>query len=657
MARKLLLILCIFLVVPLFSGCGESLKFWKRKKEAQVVNKKLPPFEELFNRTVEMYNSKEYKDAINSLLFLRENYPQKVAYQSRITLYLADSHFHQKEYPEAIANYEEFIKLYPTSPDTPYAYFQIGMSNYKQKRTYDRDATFVRKALKNFKKVLEISPPGILVNESIRMIALCKRELAMHDLFVADFYLRTHHYKPAILCYKDVLRTYPNIKVRDRAHLGIAKAYLKLKKKNDAFRHLSYVARNYPSSPYGKNAWKILQKKFKVASIDQLPMVTFPERKPVKKAMPEMLKKNEGKTKGQKVATGKAIHEVPAKPLVKTASKHEPELKPHVYFPKVTSVQEKPSVYYPPVKTTVEKHPSPQVAKASVSPKEVKSEEEKKQAKQHKAGKVEAIERSSTKPAVHPTIKVKELQTVEKAPAKVAKKVAKAPAQGIEKAARKGPEAEKNPTKVREIKQKEKVAGAQEAAPPGKSGRAALKKKKGQVEKVKKTPATVKKMVKTDKLPPKGEKETSSGLVGALDTRQPIHITSDHVEAKQGKDSVRFYGNVEAKQKDVILKSDDLTAFYTKGGKAIDKIIAHGNVSIKQRNKKVVCGKAIFYNAKRWIVLEDSPTAWDGNNKISGGKMILLLEKNEIQILGTKKKPTELIIYPEKKPDLLKSPK
>ena len=161
----------------------------------------------------------------------------------------------------------------------------------------------------------------------------------------------------------------------------------------------------------------------------------------------------------------------------------------------------------------------------------------------------------------------------------------------------------------------------------------------------------MKKKVKTDRLPPKKEKKgegASLGPVGAIDTRLPIHISSDHVEAQQGKNSVRFYGNVVVKQRDVTLKCDDLTAFYAAGGKAIDRIIAHGNVSIKQQNKKVTCGKAIFYNAARKIVLENSPTAWDGENKLSGSKMVLLLEKNEIQILGSKKKPTELVIYPEK---------
>ncbi len=146
-------------------------------------------------------------------------------------------------------------------------------------------------------------------------------------------------------------------------------------------------------------------------------------------------------------------------------------------------------------------------------------------------------------------------------------------------------------------------------------------------------------------------------MVGAIDTRLPIHISSDQVEAKRGKNSVRFYGNVVVKQKDVTMKCDDLTAYYAKGEKAIDKIVAHGNVSITQRNKKVVCGKATFYNAERKIVLEEAPTAWDGDNKISGGRMILLLEKNEIQILRSRKKPTELVIYPDKNPNLKGEPK
>ncbi len=623
MAKKLVVVLCIFLMIPFISGCGDSLKFWKKNKETEVVHKKLPPFNVLFKRTVEMYNSKQYKDAINSFLFLRENYPQETAYQSRITLYLADSHFHQKEYPEAIANYQEFIKLYPTNPDVVYAYFQIGMCYYKQRRSYDRDASFVRDAIKNFKKVLDIAPPGVLVNESIRMITMCQRELARHDLFIADFYMRTHHYKSAIFRYENVLQTFPDLKIYDRVHLGIGKAYLKLHNMDAALRHLSFVARRYPNSPYGKEAWKLLQKDFKITSRDQLPVVIFP----VGPKIPA--------SSGHAVAKKKPAEKVPVQMAQKARTQSAPskpspaaEAKPHVYLPKITKIQQRPSVYSPPVNQVVSPAPQKTVPPAPSGTSSTPSTTAK------AASTPPPVPSKKTKVAAakpHPT----EATTVSPKTPEPPKTASAPPKPKTEK---------KSPEPIPASKQKTPPKMVQAAKKP--------------LSPPKKTVAVpnVKRMVKTDTLPPK--KETSgSGLVGALDTRLPIHITSDHVEAQQARNSVRFYGKVVARQKHVTLKCDTLTAYYAKGGKAIDKIVAHGHVVITQLNKKVTCAKAIFYNAQRKIELEGTPVvAWDGPNRITGNKMILLLEKNEIQILGSKRKPTELLIYPNQKPELLKTP-
>ena len=624
MAKKLALVLCIFLIGTFVTGCGESLMFWKKKKEIEVVHKKLPPFKTLFERTVEMYNSKQYKSAIDSFLFLRENYPQETAYQSRITLYLADSHYHQKEYPEAIANYREFIKLYPTSPDVPYAYFQIGMCNYKQRRSYDRDATFVRKAIKSFKKVLDIAPPGVLVNESIRMIALCQHELALHDLFIANFYYRTHHYKSAIFRYEDILRTFPDFKIYDQAHLGIGKSYLKLKKRNEAYRHLSYVARNFPDTRYGKEAWKLLQKDFKISSADQLPIVTFQiaPTVPLKlsKGTSASTLKKEGNPYPEKASKKPLRKQVKAsvKPVPLSEKISVAAIKPHTYFPKITKIQQKPSIYAPPVKKTIEAR----LAKKSPLP-----------------------------PTPSKATKVKRHKN---APKPRATSTHIAPPQMAQRASEPPPLKSTPPAPARTTAKMKSASNPPAPIQIQKNG--GHKKKRPAFHKPEKRPTHIGKMVKTDTLPPEKVPKPSSGLIGALDTRKPIHITSDHVSAKQGKNAVRFYGRVVVKQQNITLTCDNLTAFYAAGGKAIDKIIAHGNVVITQLNKKVKCGKAIFYNAERKIELEGSPIAWDGSNRISGNKMVLLLDKNEIQILGSSKKPTELVIYPNAKPDLLKRP-
>ncbi len=634
MSKKIALILCLALFIPLVTGCGESLKFWKKKSEVEVVNKKLPPFEQLFNRTVEMYNAKQYKDAIQAFLFLRENYPRKGSYQARITLYIADSHYKLKEYPEAIANYEEFIKLYPTSPDVPYATFQIGMSYYKQRRTYDRDATFVRKAITYFEKVLRISPPGVLVNESIRMIAFCQRELSLHEFFIADFYLRTHHYKAAILRFKGILRKFYSLKVQDRAHLGIAKAYLKLKNRNAAYRHLSFVAKHYPQTPYGKEAWKLLQKDYKVAALKDLPNVTFPRKMPAETVQ-------DIETTSEK----KAIHKTSEETAAPEKEKKEaaPASKPAAVKVAKKAPAPAPKVYYPPVGKTVKVKKEKSMPEEKTSTPAPAAKEVTKTATKPAPEKPVTVQPKAEKPVaqINKTRESEEVTAEKEAPAPPKAEVKAKPAAA--------------PAPPAEVVKKTKVKSPPPAPEKGKASTQALHKapetKPSKVAKAEKETPKVKTLVKTDRLPPKGRKaagDNSLGPVGAIDTRLPIHIASDHVEAQQGKNSVRFYGNVVVTQKDVTMKCDDLTAFYVAGGKAIDRIIAHGNVSISQRDKKVMCGRAVFYNAARKIVLEKSPTAWDGKNKLSGNKMVLLLDKNEIQILGSRKKPTELVIYPEK---------
>ena len=688
MTKKIALGLCILMILPFATGCMDSLKFWNKKKEVELVNKKLPPFEVLFNRTMELYNNKQYKKAIDSFLFLRENYPSNTTYQSRITLYLADSHYKLKEYPEALVSYKDFIKFYPRNPDIPYAWFQIGMSNYKQRRTYDRDASFTRKGMAAFKKVLQVSAPGVLTNESIRMIAYCQRDLALHEMFVADFYYRTHHYKSAILRYSSILTTYKNIKVADRAHLGIARAYLKLKEKDKALPHLGFVARYYPLTPSGKTAWKILGGTYHITSRGQLPDTSLFAKQSSEKLPPKSLVCPPPK----KAAPAKKIKTVPTPAPVSSTKK----LKPHVYLPKITKTEKKQTAYLPPVKKGKEQAiPSqPVVQKPLVTG---KSKPVKTSIPAKKS--TEAVKSSSAFSAPSPEKTPELIVQKKKAPPtqkkQPVKKVAKSkPAKPVpakttsvkpvlKKEAQKSPSAEVSgkglkqkaaapavkkttmkPAPKKHLKKPvvKKVAKNDSSSPPpkvitkkiSKKARVKVPSSEKKVAPVA-TPPHVKKMVKTDTLPPAKKKKAKapsdvSGLVGAMDTRLPINITSDHVIAKQGKNYVKFKGNVIAKQKNVTLSCENLTAYYAKGGKAIDRIIAEKNVIITQLNKKVRCGKATFYNAKRKIILEHAPRAWDGNNRISGDKMILLLEKNEIRILGSSRKPTELVIYPDKKP-------
>ena len=75
-------------------------------------------------------------------------YPDSV-YASKAKLGIADSYFRDKDSASLImaaAEYQEYVNLYPYSPDAVYAKHQIGMCYFKQMKKPERDQpnTFTR---------------------------------------------------------------------------------------------------------------------------------------------------------------------------------------------------------------------------------------------------------------------------------------------------------------------------------------------------------------------------------------------------------------------------------------------------------------------------------------------------------------------------------
>jgi lipopolysaccharide export system protein LptA len=136
-------------------------------------------------------------------------------------------------------------------------------------------------------------------------------------------------------------------------------------------------------------------------------------------------------------------------------------------------------------------------------------------------------------------------------------------------------------------------------------------------------------------------------LVAAADENtQPIHITSNSMEAETKTNTVIFKGNVVAKQKDMTITSDELTAVYS-DGKELKEVLATGNVRITQQNKIAAAEKALFLNAERKIILTGNPKVWEGRDVISGDRIIYFIDENRTIVEGGKER-VKATIHPKK---------
>lgn len=147
---------------------------------------------------------------------------------------------------------------------------------------------------------------------------------------------------------------------------------------------------------------------------------------------------------------------------------------------------------------------------------------------------------------------------------------------------------------------------------------------------------------------------------------KPIHITSDRFDAYTEQRMAVFSGNVVVTQGDTTINSDEFRLYYKKeveGGRKsnqfmrpggaqsgdIEKIEAKGNVTIKQQEKIVTGGLAVFYNDEQKVIVTENPVMKDGDNVIRGDTIIFFMAENKGMVKGSPNQRVTATIYPEEK--------
>ncbi|MFA5905316.1 MAG: outer membrane protein assembly factor BamD [Desulfobacula sp.] len=193
--------LFLFFTVFLFCGCSLFETSHQMNRNA----------EELVSEGSSAFMDKDYKEAIKAYTNLKDWYPFS-KYAILAELKIADSHFFLEEYDEAILAYEEFEKLHPKNEAIPYIIYQTGLSWFNQIGTVDRDHTPAMNSLTQFNRLIDQFPQSEYAQKAKEQIAKCIANIAGHELYVANFYMRTNKYAAALKRYENIVEKYPSSK-------------------------------------------------------------------------------------------------------------------------------------------------------------------------------------------------------------------------------------------------------------------------------------------------------------------------------------------------------------------------------------------------------------------------------------------------------------
>jgi len=211
------------------AGCGllpeeqDETKGWSAQK--------------LYTEAQTALSNGDYTNAIKYYEKLEARYPfGRYAMQSQLDV--AYAYYRSEEPDQAIAAADRFIKLYPNSPATPYAYYLKGIVNfnlslgllerYLPTDPSQRDAGAAREAYKDFEELVRRFPDSEYAKDARQRMLYLRNNLARYEVHVARYYLNRAAYLAAANRAGYVVEHFPRSPAVRDALIVMAEAYDKL---------------------------------------------------------------------------------------------------------------------------------------------------------------------------------------------------------------------------------------------------------------------------------------------------------------------------------------------------------------------------------------------------------------------------------------------
>ncbi len=122
-----------------------------------------------------------------------------------------------------------------------------------------------------------------------------------------------------------------------------------------------------------------------------------------------------------------------------------------------------------------------------------------------------------------------------------------------------------------------------------------------------------------------------SPFAAGLDSLEEVRVVADRMEAESLSNKVTFSGNVKAKQNDIVIYTENLTFFYSRGDnkkeKGVERAELEGDVRIIQQDRMATADSALFLNLERKIVLTGQAEVHQAGNVVKGDEIVYFIDE------------------------------
>ncbi len=236
------------------AGCASKDDSIDLSKYVETID----PADKLYNEALANLNAGRLSEASKKFEAIDRQHPY-TEWARKALVMGAFTNYRQGKFEEAISAAQRYNTLYPTSPESAYAYYIIGLSYFRQIPDVTRDQAASRRAISAMQEVIDRYPDSEYVEDAKTKIRFARDQLAGKEMQVGRYYLERKDYLAAIKRFRVVVEQYSNTRQVEEALARLVEAYYALGLVSEAQMAASVLGQNFPDSQWYKDSYKLLQ--------------------------------------------------------------------------------------------------------------------------------------------------------------------------------------------------------------------------------------------------------------------------------------------------------------------------------------------------------------------------------------------------------------
>lgn len=205
-----------------------------------------------------LMNSGKYDAAAKKFEDLDRDHPYSPEARRSMVM-AAYAYYRSGKTQEAIATARRYTTMHPGTKEAALAHHIIISAYFDEMVGPNRDQSNARKALAELKTLKARYPDSPYARDADNRMRIAEDSIAAHEMEVGRYYLKRKNYLAAINRFKTVVTDYQTTAHVEEALMRLVEAYMALGIQQEAQTAAAVLGHNFPSSPWYKDAYALLQ--------------------------------------------------------------------------------------------------------------------------------------------------------------------------------------------------------------------------------------------------------------------------------------------------------------------------------------------------------------------------------------------------------------